>query len=616
MSTGRKWRNMSHVRVSKAATTVQLVIVITVVIIAVGGVFFFTQSRDSTPPVAVLRVNSKEVEEDNPIQFSAGDSTDNIGITNYRWDFGDGTTGSGEVFIHAYSEAGDFTVTLTVADKAGNEDKDTKTIEVLASVSWPTTEWRTSTPEEQGMDSIKLEEMMEYIDEHDISIDSVIVVRNGNIVREEYPLPGSVYTHYIASCTKSITSALVGIAIREGYIESIDQKVLDFFPDRTIANLDSRKQDMTIEHLLTMTPGYEWHHDVNDPESDYHKLRASDDWTQYTLDKPMADDPGEEWRYCTGGSNLLSAIIERATGYSTLDFAWEFLFGPLNMSYLGLSWPQTPEGVYNGAGGIKMRPRDMAKFGYLFLNNGSWDGEQIVPSEWVAMSTETSFSFGENTGYGYQWWTYTMGVYAAEGLYGQKIYVVPELDMVVVFNADIREGPDQERVLLYRFIIPACNEYVPLQETYSKYGFSFDYPSGMTIGENGFREESTSETSGVVQFRSDLPFEIINVVWDTAETAPELEVFLDELFTMMESEGTEVNNRGPLVASGKDDHEMVYQRANITDQGILFTGIVGSWYCDEADRIYTGYYITLPEFSTQQDLLTEFQRLLDSLVCH
>ena len=161
-------------------------------------------------------------------------------------------------------------------------------------------------------------------------------------------------------------------------------------------------------------------------------------------------------------------------------------------------------------------------------------------------------------------------------------------------------------------IIGATNEC----ERYSEYGFSFDYPIGMTIGENGFREESASEISGVVQFRSDLPFEIINVVWDTAETAPELEAFLDELFTMMESEGTEVNDRSPLVTSVKDGHEMVYQHTNITNQGLLIPGMVGSWYCEEANQVYTLYYITLPEFATLQDLLTEFQRHLDSLNCH
>jgi CubicO group peptidase (beta-lactamase class C family) len=615
MTIGSKMRMRSHTRLSAAVTTIQLVIIIAFIIVAISGVFFFTRSQDSTPPVAILRTNSTVVEENKPIQFSAGDSSDNVGIVSYQWDFGEGTTRAGEDVVFAYSEAGDFTVILTVADKAGNEEKETIRIEVLPGLPWPTNGWITSTPEEQDMDSNKLEEMMEYIDERDIPIDSVIVVRNGNIVLEEYlSFYGPQTIHDIASCTKSITSAIMGIAIREGYIESVDQKVVDFFLDRTIANMDSRKQDMTIEHLLTMTPGFEWNHDILDSQSDYNKIHASDDWTQYTLDRPMAYDPGEEWAYVTGGSHLLSAIIESATGYSTKEFAQEYLFGHLNMSYV--EWPQSPEGVYYGAGGIMMRPRDLAKFGYLYLNNGSWDGERILPAEYVARSTESYSSVTEDTSYGYQWWTWPLGVYGAEGLYGQRLYVVPDLDLVVVFNADIREGFNPELMMLYNIIIPACNDYIPLQETYSKYGFSFDYPSGMTITENGIREESASENSGVVQFRSEIPFELINVIWYTSEEAPDLEAFLDELFGIMESGGTEVNNRSPLVTSVKAGHKMVYQPVNITDQGFLITGIVGSWYCDEADQIYTFYYMSLPEIATQEDLQREFQIHLDSLVCH
>jgi len=138
----------------KAVTTIQTIIIIAIVIVAIGGVYLFTR-RDNTPPVAILRANSTEVEEDKPIQFSAGDSSDNVGIVSYQWDFGDGTTRAGEDVVHAYSEAGDFNVTLTVADKAGNEEKDTITIEVLPGIPWPTKGWLTSTPEEQDMDSTK-----------------------------------------------------------------------------------------------------------------------------------------------------------------------------------------------------------------------------------------------------------------------------------------------------------------------------------------------------------------------------------------------------------------------------------------------------------------------------
>ena len=613
MSTGWKMRRMSYARVSKAVTTIQLVIVIAVVMVAVGGVFFFTRSRDSTPPFAILRVNSTEVKEDNPIQFSAGDCSDNIGIVSYQWDFGDGTTRAGEDVVHAYSEVGDFTVTLTVADKAGNEEKDTLVVEVLPGGNWPS-EWMTSTPEEQNMNSKKLAHMMEYIDEQGFAIDSVMVVRNGHIVLEEFPNQNFYQDrlHEIYSVTKSFTSALIGIAIHEGYIDSVEQKVVDFFPDREISNLDARKQNLTLEHLLTMTSGIEWDeltYPYTDDRSINRQMWLSSDPVQFVLDQPMVNDPGVELVYNSGCSILLGEILEQVTGKTTLEFAREYLFEPLDIE--NVNWARR-KGYYNTGGGLSLKPRDMAKFGYLYLNNGTWDGKQIVPSEWVAMSTETSFYHSESSGYGYQWWTLPQsGAYYALGLYQQRIYVDPDLEMVVVFTANIREGLNPEPGLLQQ-LIGATNE----RERYSEYGFSFDHPIGMTIRENGFKEESASETSGVVQYRFEYPLEIINVIWDTAETAPELEAVLIELFAMVESGGTEVNDRGPLVVSVKDGHEMVYQRVNMTDQGLVITGVVGSWYCDEADRVYTLYYVTLPEFATQQDLLTEFQRHLDSLVCH
>ena len=146
--------------VSRAVTTTQ-VIIIAVVVVAIGGIYFLTRG-DSTSPVAVLRTNSTEIVRAGAlVQFSAGDSTDNVGIVSYAWDFGDGTIGTGEDTVHAYSEAGDFTVTLTVADKAGNEESDTTMIEARLIDYWPTTGWRTSTPEEQGMDSELLAEAID-----------------------------------------------------------------------------------------------------------------------------------------------------------------------------------------------------------------------------------------------------------------------------------------------------------------------------------------------------------------------------------------------------------------------------------------------------------------------
>lgn len=315
------------------------------------------------------------------------------------------------------------------------------------------------------MNSTLLNQVMEHIDERGFAIDSVLVVRHGYIVLEEYPSPAynQDMLHELYSVTKSFTSALVGIAIQQDSIKSTDQKVLDFFPGRTIANLDARKQSLTLEHLLTMTAGLEWDEWTypymdsqgnTDFRNTYVQMMFSADSVQFVLDQPMANDPGTRWVYNSGASHLLSAIIEQTTKYPTLDFAREFLFGPLGIS--DVIWTQHHQGPYFGGHGLCLRPRDMAKFGYLYLNDGTWDGEQIVPAEWVATSTETSSFPWEHTGYGYQWWTLPeIGVYEASGLFGQEILVVPDYDMVVVFTANIRQGPNPELGILQRFILPA-----------------------------------------------------------------------------------------------------------------------------------------------------------------
>ena len=607
-----------RVRISKAVTTVQLVIVIAIVIVVIGGVFLFNPSRDSTPPVVVLKAISTEVEEDNPIQFSAGDSYDNVGIVSYRWDLGDGTTRVGENIVHAYSEAGDFTVTLTVADEAGNEEKDTIKISVLSGVPWPTNGWLTSTPEEQKMDSTKLEEMMEHIDEHDYAIDSILVVRNGYIVWEEYP---SFYTmttpHQIRSATKSFTSAVLGIAIQEGYIENVDQKVVDFFPEKNIQNLDSRKESITIEHLLTMSEGLDWFHSLGGTTGE---MFASRDWVQFVLNRPMVREPGEEWYYHGGASHLLSAIITETTGRSAYEFAREFLFDPLNMT--SVSWPPDPQGNSMGYSDLYISSRDMAKFGYLFLNNGSWEGEQIISEEWVAESIKSHFFPYEGQGYGYQWWTIPhTRIYQASGLYGQRILVIPELDMVIVFTADsikgIETGIDPpEMGMLHYFIGAACDWELYPSGTYSKYGFSFDYPSGMTFEEYGiWWNGSASEASGIVQALDALLPYGFGVIWDSAESPQKPEAYLEEFYDVLESFGNDVENKGSLMSSSKDGHGMVYQFFHLIQRGTDYSGVIGSWSCDVSDRTYIFFHFD-QESTTQHDLFTEFQRLLDSLACH
>jgi CubicO group peptidase (beta-lactamase class C family) len=332
----------------------------------------------------------------------------------------------------------------------------------LAAPYWPTEGWRTSLPEEQGMDSQTLAEMLDAIGERAYDIDSVTVVRNGYVVADAtvYPFePDSV--HVVHSCTKSIVSALIGIAIDQGYIEGVDQPILDFFPERSVANLNANKKVMTLEHVLTMAGGWECQDSYLYRWRGLREMERSQDWVQYMLDLPMAEEPGTTFEYCNGGSFLLSAIIQEATGTSALAFAEEHLFGPLGIS--DVVWPSNPRGISIGWGEMRMRPHDMAKIGYLYLKEGQWEGEQVVPADWVAVSTRKHIDATLQDGYGYQWWVTDDGVYMALGYAGQFIFVVPEKDMVVVFTSQLEESEFYTpQRLLDDFVIPAARSSGPL----------------------------------------------------------------------------------------------------------------------------------------------------------
>jgi CubicO group peptidase (beta-lactamase class C family) len=315
---------------------------------------------------------------------------------------------------------------------------------------WPTQGWRTSTPEQQGMDAQPLAQMVEAIKKQGLNVDSVLVIRHGYIVSENYFTRGQDDPHVLYSCTKSFVSALVGIAIAQGAIKGVDQPVLSFFPGRTFAQDDARKQAMTLDNLLTMTSGLDW------PEGDpaIFQLMRSTDWVQFMLDKPMVEEPGQHFNYCSGCSFILSAIVQGTTGTSTLDFAKTNLFGPLGI--VNPRWETGSGGIANGGWGLWLTSRDMAKLGYLYLNGGVWDGRQVVPAEWVKTSVQKHVTTGERLDYGYQWWVYpALDAYTARGRGGQLIFVVPRLDMVIVFTANM----DSDQALLdiiEKYIVPAA----------------------------------------------------------------------------------------------------------------------------------------------------------------
>jgi CubicO group peptidase (beta-lactamase class C family) len=324
---------------------------------------------------------------------------------------------------------------------------------------WPTKGWRTSSPESQGMDSNLLENMLKMIFKKNFYINSVIIVRNGYIVLDAYSYGRKAnYTYNIYSCAKSVMSVLIGIAIDKGYIKDVNQPVLDFFGTRNAENLDANKKAMTLEHLLTMTTGLE----CRDQGIHVWQWRSSADSVQFMMDLPMAEAPGTRFKYCNGASFLLSAILQEQTGMNALTFANKHLFGPLGIS--NVTWLSNSQGITLGYSELYMRPQDMAKIGYLYLNDGLWDGKRIISSQWIKASTRKHIA-ATIFGYGYQWWIVSPSIYTAIGYQGQFIMVAPEKNIVSVFTSSLSPGDLRIPLgLLASHIMPAVKSPTPLPE--------------------------------------------------------------------------------------------------------------------------------------------------------
>ena len=333
---------------------------------------------------------------------------------------------------------------------------------------WPTDEWQTKTFEEVDMNEQKIDELLSYIDNNNIDIESILIVKDGYLVLEEYLLEDTAETRQnVRSVTKSFMSSLIGIAIEEGYIESVDQKMFDFLYNASLPNIE-QKENITIYHLLTMTSGITWY-EFEDPlgsEKNITQMIASDNWVEYVLSCEMDSEPGTTFCYNTGGSHLLSAILEEATGNSSLEYATKHIFDPLGIS--NISWAQDPQGIYFGGSWLEILPRDMAKFGYLFFNNGSWDETQIISKDWLKDATSTIVEVDSDYSYGYQWWYKTTeNYYSAAGNYIQLITVIQENDMVVVITGDEEvNNPLEYTLFIDTFIAPAAEVgYTPITET-------------------------------------------------------------------------------------------------------------------------------------------------------
>jgi CubicO group peptidase (beta-lactamase class C family) len=300
--------------------------------------------------------------------------------------------------------------------------------QVFTPTYWPTNGWQTSTPEDQGLDSVKLVQVLEKIQKKNIQINSLLVVRNGMLVLDAYfynPYDGK-YPHDIASVTKSVMTTLIGIAAGQGKI-NLDEPMLSYFPNRTIANLDERKEHITVRHLTGMVNGLDSGCMAGDMET-LNQMRSNPDWVQASLDREMVREPGKKFCYDSPGMHLLSAILQEATGMTALEYAQQYLFEPLGIR--DVIWESDPQGYTRGWGDLHLKPQDAAKIGFLFLNQGSWDGQQIVPADWVKEATRKQADAGADD-YGYGWWIYDTS-YGASGREGQHIYVVQSINAIVV----------------------------------------------------------------------------------------------------------------------------------------------------------------------------------------
>lgn len=291
-------------------------------------------------------------------------------------------------------------------------------------------EWTHTNAVDAKIDSAVIKNVFKSFDS---DVYSCVIVRNGKIV-DEYFKDGynneSSFT--LQSVSKSVTSALIGIAIDQGYIKSVDDLASDYLDELNHTKFPQMKK-ITIRQLLNNTSGL-----LGTDSSIWYKWRTSDDWVEYILSRPMTYAPGKTFEYSTGNTHLLGIILERATGKKMMDYANEFLFNRIGITTASLG--SDPKGNPDAGNGFSMSSYDMARFGLLYLNKGRWEGKQIVPENWVKESTALQARRPNGSRYGFQWWLRNYGRagylgYNAQGHGGEYIFVVPQQDLIIVFTS-------------------------------------------------------------------------------------------------------------------------------------------------------------------------------------
>ncbi len=340
--------------------------------------------------------------------------------------------------------------------------------------------WVAASPTASGLSEAKLRAMSAAVRTSEYKkIGSILVARHGKLAYEDYVEGDAATLRDTRSATKSITSALVGIAIDEGKLSGVDAKVLALLPEhaRRIQNPDPRKSAITIEDLLTMSSPLECD-DWNDlSRGNEERMYLVEDWAQFILDLPIRgrmrvgeqmDPPpyGRYFSYCTGGVFTLSEVLAKSTGVRTDRYAQAKLFGPLGIT--DVKWVYSPLDIPQTGGGLRLRSRDLLRIGQLYLDNGRWQGRQVVSGPWVGTSTRPHARIDDATEYGYLWWikSFKSGAksypaYFMSGNGGNKVVVVPSLDLVAVItstNYGTRGMHEQTEKILTGYILAAVEQ--------------------------------------------------------------------------------------------------------------------------------------------------------------
>src|SRR5215471_11691519 len=317
-----------------------------------------------------------------------------------------------------------------------------------------------SSPEAQGIASRDILDFVQAADEQIDMMNSFMLIRHGRIVAEAWWAPYDAETpHILYSLSKSFTSTAVGLAISEGKL-SLDDQVLKFFPDDAPPQPSENLRAMRVRDLLRMATGNQTEAQLRDAAS------KNEAWTRIFLAHPVPFKPGTHFLYNSPGTYMLSAIVQKVTGLTVLDYLRPRLFDPLG--FKNPSWVTSPQGVSAGAYGLMVRTEEIARFGELYLRRGMWKGRQLVPSAWVEEATARQTSNGSaptsdwDQGYGYQFWRCRHNAYRGDGAFGQYCIVIPELDAVVAITSGVR-NMQSVMDLVWDRLLPAMKEK-PLPE--------------------------------------------------------------------------------------------------------------------------------------------------------